>query len=116
VKIYDPYFSSNELRILKAIPYGTRVVILTSWKAQSGIPLGNETDLKDAYRRAWKKIANQEPSLVRVYVLGIEPGDDDAGESPLHQRYYITGNGTAVELGSSLSGIGKKDTSTVSQK
>jgi hypothetical protein len=109
VKIYDAYFDSTDLGILKHIPADVRVHILTSGKAQ-----GKDFDtsaITQHYKDAWERISDLKPPETHVHVFGIKPSDErnrSWGESPIHQRYYITSEG-GIEVGTSVSGLGSKD-------
>ena len=104
VRIYDPYFTAAELGILKFINPDFRVDILTSWKAQQGFSPGDPI-IEHHYREAWDSISDQRPPETHIIVVGI----GSTGESPMHDRYITTGSG-GLQLGSSLSGLEKKDT------
>jgi len=105
VKIYDPYFTAAELDILKFISPAIRVDILTSWKVQ-GMSAGDPA-IEHRYRDAWNNISDQRPPETHIYISGIK----SSGESPMHER-YITTQGGGIQLGTSLSGLGRRDSYT----
>ncbi len=105
IKIHDPYFTAAELDILKSIPLDIRVLILTSWKVQQGISPGDIAAVQQRYKEAWNDLSDQQPPETRIYILG----DTEDGDSPMHNRYYITAKGRGIELGTSQSGLGLKD-------
>lgn len=103
VKIYDPYFTTAELDILKCISPDARVDILTSWKAQKVSP--GDSTIEHRYRDAWDSISDQRPPETHIHIVGVR----SSGESPMHDRYIVTQNG-GMQLSTSLSGLGRKDT------
>lgn len=106
LKIYDPYFTHEQLDLLKHVPSNVQVSILTTWKAQTGLQVGNVRDAEARYRAEWwKEISDQSPPPTRIFLFGTK----STGSSPLHERYYISSNGRGIRLGTSESGLGKKD-------
>ena len=106
LKIYDPYFTHEQLDILKYIPPDVRVIVLTSWKAQKGLRIGDEDAVLKRYNKTWwEEISDQSPPPARIHVFGTA----STGVSPLHERYFISSNGRGIRLGTSESGLGKKD-------
>ena len=106
LKIYDPYFSCQQLEMLKYVPGDVQVAILTTWKAQSGIEVGDTNALQKQLREMWwENVADQEPPATRMYLFGTA----SRGDSPMHERYIITSGGKGIKLGTSESGLGKKD-------
>jgi hypothetical protein len=103
VKIYDPYFSAGDIDILKHIAPETQVLIITSWKAQRGLTPGDRS-IEQVYRDAWANISDQPPPWTQITVMGTKSGD-----SPLHSRFMVTAGG-GLGLGTSISGLGFKDT------
>ena len=97
IKIYDPYFSEQELRILTMINHQTRIIIMTSstCRALEGI--------EQRYNRYWLSIFDQLPSSMNVHVYATP-----SGKSPIHDRHIIT-NGGGLTLGTSINGFGSKD-------
>jgi hypothetical protein len=108
VKIYDPYFSLADLSVLKGVPSDARVTILTSWEAQEGITF-DDAAIADRYQSEWSRISDLRPPETHIYVLGIKT----TGQSPMHDRYYVTAEG-GIHLGTSRSGLGKRDSSITS--
>lgn len=106
LSVYDPYFTHEQLEIIKYVPPNVSVNILTSWKAQSGMKVGDVEELHQKWAKSWEKIADQVPPPTRIYLFGTKTG----GDSPLHERYLITSGGRGIKLGTSESGLGKKDT------
>ncbi|MBI1879339.1 MAG: ATP-binding protein [Chloroflexi bacterium] len=104
LKIHDPYFTAAELDILKSVAPDIRVLILTSWKVQKVSP-GDVSVIEQRFKDAWKDISDLQPPETRIYILG----DIEEGDSPMHQRYYITAKNRGIELGTSQSGLGLKD-------
>ncbi|MBP7998029.1 MAG: hypothetical protein KA314_02530 [Chloroflexi bacterium] len=106
LKIYDPYFTQDELHILKSVPSNVSITILTSWKAQTGITVGDIDSLRLKYLDTWNNTSDQNMPPTRLYLFGIK----SSGDSPLHERYYVSSEGRGLRLGTSQSGLGKKDT------
>lgn len=104
VRIYDAYFTTANLHILKHIDPAIRVDVLTLWKSQR-ISFGNR-DIQQQYQDAWNAISDQTPSEVHIHIMGIR----STGDGPIHDRYIIT-QGGGLYLGSSIDGLGLKDTS-----
>jgi len=97
IKIYDPYFSEQELKILTAINHQTRVIIMTSSTCRELV------GIEQRYKRHWLSICDQLPSATNVYVYATA-----SGRSPIHDRYIITDSG-GLSLGTSINGFGSKD-------
>ncbi len=104
LKIHDPYFTAADLEILKCIPTDVRVYILTSWLAQE-VRASDIDTVQRRYKDAWARISDQQPPETHVYILGIK----STRESPMHDRYYISAGDRGIEIGTSRSGLGKKD-------
>jgi hypothetical protein len=102
IKICDPYFSVDDLEILKHIDPEVGVSILTAWKAQKVKEPGDRS-VEEIYSRAWSTISAYPPPSTQVTIIGIQSGD-----SPLHGRYIIT-DGKGLKIGTSASGLGLKD-------
>jgi hypothetical protein len=105
IKIYEPYFSVKELELIKHINPNTRVIILTSWKGQKKVEVGSY-EIQNIYKEAWKKISDQDPPEVHVYIIGVS----STVTGPIHDRYIISKLG-GLYLGSSINGLGSSDTS-----
>jgi len=103
VKLYDPYFTAAELEVLKHISPDTRVDVVTSWKAQEVSP--GDPAIEARYRDAWDRMSDQTPPETHIHIVGIR----SSGESPMHDRYVVTQK-AGLQLGTSLSGLGRKDT------
>lgn len=102
VKIYDPYFNVADLHILKFIEPECQVYIVTSWRAQKGITPGDRS-VQQLYQDAWNQLSDKSPPWTQVTIVGTRSGD-----SPLHSRYIIT-EGKGLALGTSIGGLGLKD-------
>lgn len=103
IKIYDPYFSCNDLEILKSVTTDTKVYIFTTWKAQKGINVGDRA-VEQLFRDAWKDLSESNPPWTHIVVVGTK-----SGGSPIHSR-FILAEGVGLNLGTSLSGLGAKET------
>lgn len=102
LKIYDPYFGLDDLEIIKHLDPDITVFIVTGWKAQMGTSAGDR-DIERRYRETWSRISEEEPPETQITIVGTRSGD-----SPLHNRYILT-QGAGVELSTSVSGLGNKD-------
>lgn len=100
--IYDPYFNSSNLGILKSVQSDLNIYIYTSWKAQNGLSPGDKS-VEQIFRNAWKSISESDPPWTQIFIVGIRSGD-----SPIHSRYILT-DGKGLNLGTSISGLGDKD-------
>lgn len=106
--ISDPFFSVSDLEILRAVPHGVEVQILTSWKAQTGFAGKRDgivpvNELPQWYTAAWKRTTDTDPPPSIVTVLCTK-----SYKSPLHDRYILTKSG-GLRLGTSVGGLGNKD-------
>jgi hypothetical protein len=111
VKISDPYFGPADLEFLKLIRAAapqSRVEILTGEKKQRD--LGLAPPYEDAYEQAWSAISQQAPPETYVVVAGLASN----AEAPFHERYLICGD-TALELGTSISGLGGNKISKITR-
>lgn len=113
LKICDPYFGLEELEILKLLasvnPH-CRISILTSMKHQVREKIS--IPLEDAYRTYWHaRISEQNPPDTEIVIVGIQSN----GDSPIHDRWWITKN-SGLRLGTSFNSLGAKvsDISTLS--
>lgn len=105
--IVDPWFTIDELDILRAVPRAVRVTIVTGLKGQRDLTgrLGVAAGALEAiYSTAWRQRFDQDPPDTKVAVLATSPGMD----SPIHDRYLFA-DGGALRLGTSLNGLGKRD-------
>ena len=103
MKIYDPYFSCADLDILKSVTTDIKVYIITTWKAQKGVGLG-ERMVEQLFRDAWKDISDSDPPWTLIVIVGTK-----SGGSPIHSRFLLT-EGIGLNLSTSVNGLGAKDT------
>jgi hypothetical protein len=103
LKIYDPYFTINNLEILKTVPTDIQVYVVTSWKAQSGVSPGDR-EIEKLFKDGWSRISASDPPWTQIVIVGTKSGD-----SPIHSRFILT-EGKGLNLGTSISGLGSKDT------
>lgn len=103
LKIYDPYLVADDLDILSDVDPECQIFVFTSWKAQKGFSPGDKA-VRQVYQRKWELIfASPRPTL-QMLILGTKSGD-----SPVHSRYIISED-RGLGLGTSISGLGLKDT------
>jgi hypothetical protein len=108
--ICDPYFSPDDLGIVKVIAQGSPGIvirILTGEKKQ--MDLGLEISCDAAYQEQWSSISQQKPPLTDIVVAGLAT----THECPIHER-WILANGKGLRLGSSFSGLGGARLSEIS--
>lgn len=99
VKIYDPYFSENDLELLRALSTDIRVQILTSIKIEK---LNN---IQERYKKMWHSICDQKPPETHIFTFAT-----NSGQTPMHDRYIVTDD-SGLKIGTSINGFGNKDTS-----
>ncbi|HVI59841.1 MAG TPA: ATP-binding protein [Luteimonas sp.] len=97
--VCDPYFSVEDLDVIRLISAEARPSLITvlGSKRKLGGLLQNELDL------AWRSESGQDPSPTTIVILG----DEIDGESPVHDRWIVTGM-TGLKLGTSFNGLGNK--------
>lgn len=115
--IIDPYFTENEIYILKWIqeqnPH-SQVKILTSKKDKKNSHFDPE-DLtrstnKEVYCRSWEKISSESPLSTTIKIIW----DKTSLECPFHDRWYVAGEGeSCLYIGTSLNGLGKRESQIV---
>ena len=103
IRIYDAYFTANDLSILKLIKPTSRVDIFTLWKTQKGMKTGDR-EIVSKFQSKWKEISDQRPPETHIYIIGIF----STGDGPIHDRYVISDN-KGISLGTSIGGLGNKD-------
>lgn len=103
VKIYDAYFSYQDLAILKYIKSSNSVYIFTLWKTQRGVKIGDR-EIEKLYKSKWSEISDQPPPTTNIYIVGIISN----GDGPIHDR-YILGGKKGISIGTSIGGTGNKD-------
>ncbi len=98
--ISDPYFSKNELEFLNfanSVREDCEVYIITSGKGQTPII----TSLPADYQSHWNSITAEKPPPTGIIVVS----NDVQGNSPIHDRCWLTNN-SALKFGGSLNGLG----------
>ncbi len=107
----DPYFGLEDLTVLQLVLAGNRdlrVEILTSKKRQDETSVPPPWD--EAYRSHWRHhISDQKPPETRITVVG----GSATGQSPIHDRWWIT-DGGGLRLGSSFNSLGLTKDSEIS--
>lgn len=100
LKICDQYFGVNDLeliRFVRGLKPDCKIVIVTSKKQQ---PKGG--DLEEVYSREWtQSISPRLPGGCEIVIVGIE----GSGESPIHDRWWITEK-SGLRLGTSYNSMG----------
>jgi DNA-binding transcriptional regulator GbsR (MarR family) len=111
VMIHDPYFSPKDLHWLQLIRTSKphcRICIVASRIHQPTLKTGEQLD--EMYSRAWKESYDQTPPRAEIAILGGER----SGESPIHDRWLISGD-AGVRLGSSFNSLGLTKDSEISE-
>jgi hypothetical protein len=103
LKIYDPYFRPSDLQLLKYVPAGIKVFIVTTWRAQRNVSVGDR-HVDEVFRQAWRSISESTPPWTQITIVGTR-----SGNSPMHSRYLITDHG-GINLGTSIGSLDSKDT------
>jgi hypothetical protein len=100
--ICDPYFNIRDLSILRYVPNGVSVQILTSLRVQidGASKKASALDLPRIYAHAWTAVCDIDPPETSITAVGTRTGKD-----PLHDRYLLT-KGGGLRLGTSLNGLG----------
>jgi len=105
LKICDQYFGPDELdalQLLLSVKPDCKVYILTSKKHQDSLGIG--MDCGEAYRTSWHVRFVQEPPDTEILIIGTKSN----GESPIHDRWWVT-DGGGISIGTSYNGLGVKD-------
>lgn len=97
--IYDPYFSENEIGILKCVPQQTRVTILKA------AYLKEWEGMTERFSTEWRKVCDQAPPDTSIYVFM-----NSNRQTPLHDRFFLASD-AGLKLGTSFNGLGSKDAS-----
>jgi len=105
IKVYDPYFSPQDIEVLKSVPAQSHIQIITSWKTSLRKGRAND-DLREEYLRCWSTVSAQAPPPTQVYLFG----NPSTFRTPQHNRYIIAAKG-GLELGTSINGLGVSDSS-----
>ena len=103
IKIHDPFFGPNDLGLLQLIASAApkcRVHILTSKKHQAQEHVASP--FADTYSAHWHvNIADQDPPHTSIMVFGRR----STGDSPIHDRWWIT-HGGGLSIGTSFGSLG----------
>ncbi|MBZ5683242.1 MAG: hypothetical protein LAO24_24395 [Acidobacteriia bacterium] len=102
LKVSDQFIGPEELleivRIVLSSERRIRVYVVTSRKYQLTQKVSVPWD--DAYRLHWRLFSDQDPPDTQVVIAGLANGD-----SPLHDRWWIT-KGAGLRLGTSFNSLG----------
>jgi hypothetical protein len=101
--ICDPFFGPADLDVLKlilSIKPNIQVRILSSLKHQMQEKV--ETPYEETYRSHWRtQIADQDPPDTEITLVGTQKAND----SPIHDRWWLSGE-SGLRLGTSLNSLG----------
>ena len=102
VKVCDQFIGPEELvdvlRIVLSGKQRVRVHVVTSRKYQLAKKVSSPWD--DAYRLQWRLSSDQDPPDTQIIIAGLPNGD-----SPLHDRWWIT-KGAGLRIGTSFNSLG----------
>jgi hypothetical protein len=109
--ISDPFFGPDDLEVLKmilAIKPGTKVRVLTSLKHQKQEQVAEP--YAQTYIQRWRSdISSQDPPDTEIAVVGTKTGD-----SPIHDRWWLTAGG-GLRMGTSFRSIGVEKDAELSE-
>jgi hypothetical protein len=111
VKIHDQYFSPTDvewLQLIRTAKSDCVITVMTSRKHQPEPPSGE--NLEDVYETSWRQLYDQTPPKAEIAVIGGEKSK----ESPIHDRWLISG-ASGLRFGTSLNSLGITKESDVSQ-
>jgi len=110
VTICDPYFEEDQMWILQSISADLRVGIICLGNQLLNAKLDSKatSEAKKKYKQlaktkmltSWGKISNQEPPSTLVVI--------HSSQNEFHDRYIVT-DGAGLSLGTSLNGLGNKE-------
>lgn len=111
LKICDPYFCLEDLGLLlivQSLAPNIRIEILTSLFQQRQEKV--EQPFSEAYKKHWRThVSNQQPPFSKIVIVGTEK----SGESPIHDRWWVTDN-AGLRVGTSFNSIGLSKESDIS--
>jgi hypothetical protein len=111
VKIHDPFFAPMDLpwlQLIRAMNPKVVLTIMTSRRNQPSVLGGDE--LQDLYLETWRRLYDQVPPRARIAIIGGER----TGESPIHDRWLLSG-GSGLRFGASLNYLGITKDSEISE-
>ena len=104
LKICDAYFKPEDLKVITSIPNDIRVHILALRKAQ--IDVNDDRRVEESYKQVADRLFGSDHPEIHFYIFGTK----STGDGPLHDRYYITSGNKGIQIGTSVGGLGNKDT------
>ena len=108
LRVCDPFMGPDEVTSIlqMVLVSGRRVTVsfLTSRKHQP--PSENYEEL---YRREWRRVSDQDPPDAQIVIAAVRP----TGDSPIHDRWWLTAN-SGLRLGTSYNSIGISKDSEIS--
>ncbi|QDW22360.1 hypothetical protein [Flavobacterium sp. KBS0721] len=111
--IIDPYFTENELNLLKLIqetkPECSVKILTSKTKSRNNNHINEETKKsinKDIYIQEWKNISSDEPLDTQIKIVW----DKDTLDTPFHDRWFLEPSvRKGLKLGTSYNGFGNKE-------
>lgn len=109
LKISEPYFGPNDLDLLKLIGQidprcSVRILASKQHQTRSNVSLPWD----ETYASAWRSISDDSPPRTEIIIVGTR----SSGDSPIHDRWWIT-NGGGLELGTSWNSLGVSKVSDI---
>ncbi len=110
IKICDPYFTSEDILLIKEISHikpNIKIQLLSHFEN------GNLQDIISDYKNKWKEISDENPPDVSIVMVGYKLSGKCQFLSPNHDRWYITGN-SGLRVGTSFNSLGITQNSEIS--
>ncbi len=111
ILIHDPFFGPEDLMWLQQIRVSLptcRILVLTSKKHNEKAANGKSLDT--VYAEEWRRSFDQLPPKAEIAIIG----DIDKGESPIHDRWLISGS-IGLRFGTSLNSLGLTKDAEISE-
>lgn len=111
VLIHDPYFGPEDLfwiQLIRSARSDCEITVMTARRHQPDPPSGE--DLGDVYSSSWKRLFDQSPPKTEIAVIG----GVTSKESPIHDRWLVSGGG-GLRFGTSLNSLGVTKDSEISE-
>ncbi len=103
ILLVDPYFRPDDVLVFRGPSELRGIRIITGNSVKTG-QIRAADDLGDDIKRRWRLRVDGDPPPMVVTVLGTP-----TGRCPIHDRFLVAG-GAGLYLGSSLGGLGRRDT------
>jgi hypothetical protein len=101
LKISDPYFSPDDLEIVKILQAENSEIRVTVMAGNQHLRKIQGKSVQEAFAEKWKQISDIDPPDIEIILIGTDPD----GVSPMHDRWWIT-EGAGLRIGTSANSIG----------